>query len=74
MKTFLESTVTKTLLIVLAAQLLKDILPMLQAHAIDLWKLAEGQVVILAALFGNALRNDVNVPGLNWFGPKVPKQ
>ena len=73
MKSFLESSATKALLFALAGQLLLDLIPMLRAHAIDLWALAEGQAVLIAALFFNALRSDVNAPGLNWFGPKVPK-
>ena len=73
MKGFLESSATKVLLFALVGQLLTDILPMVQAHAIDLWALAEGQVVLPMLLFANGLRPDVNAPGLNWFGPKAPK-
>ncbi len=69
MKTFLESSATKVLLFAIIGQFLKDLLPMVQAHAIDPWALAEGQIVLLILLLGNALRPDVNVPGLNWFGP-----
>ena len=43
---------------------------MLRAHAVDWWALAEGQAVIIAGLVGNALRSDVNAPGLNWFNRK----
>jgi len=74
MKTFLGSTVTKAILLALLGQLAVDLLPMVREHAIDLWKLVEGQLVLVLILLGNALRSDVNVPGLNWFGPKVPKQ
>lgn len=73
MKTFLESSATRVLLIVLAGQLLKDILPMVQAEHINLWKLAEGQIVILFGLVGNALRPDINAPGFNFLNPKEPK-
>lgn len=70
MQTFLQSTATRVLLLVLAGQLLADIVPMLRAHAVDWWALAEGQAVILAALVGNALRRDIDAPGLNWFNRK----
>ena len=70
MQTFLQSTATRVLLLVLAGQLLADLVPMLRAHAVDWWALAEGQAVILAALVGNALRRDIDAPGLNWFNRK----
>ena len=70
MQTFLQSTATRILLLVLAGQLLADLVPMLRAHAVDWWALAEGQAVIIAGLVGNALRSDVNAPGLNWFNRK----
>ena len=70
MKTFLQSSATKVLLLTLAGQLLFDLVPMLRAHVIDWWALAEGQVVLVLALIGNALRPDVDTPGLNWLGPK----
>ena len=70
MKGFLESSATKVLLLTLVGQLLLDLVPMLRAHAIDVWALAEGQAVVLGMLIANALRPDVNTPGLNWFGPK----
>lgn len=70
MQGFLQSTATRILLLVLAGQLLADIVPMLRAHAVDWWALAEGQAVILAALVGNALRRDIDAPGLNWFNRK----
>ena len=69
MKTFFQSSATKALLIALAGQLLFDLVPMLRAHSIDLWALAEGQVVLVLALIGNGLRPDVDTPGLNWMGP-----
>jgi hypothetical protein len=69
-QTFLQSTATRALLLVLAGQLFTDLVPMLRAHAVDWWALAEGQVMILAGLVGNALRPDVNAPGLNWFNRK----
>ncbi len=72
MQTFLQSTATRALLLVLAGQLLADLVPMLRAHAVDWWALAEGQAVILAGLAGNALRPDVDTPGLNWFNRKEP--
>ena len=72
MQGFLQSTATRILLLVLAGQLLADIVPMLRAHAVDWWALAEGQAVILAGLAGNALRPDVDTPGLNWFNRKEP--
>jgi len=71
-QTFLQSTATRALLLVLAGQLLADLVPMLRAHAVDWWALAEGQAVILAGLAGNALRPDVDTPGLNWFNRKEP--
>lgn len=70
MQTFLQSTATRVLLLVLAGQLFTDLVPMLRAHAVDWWALAEGQAVILAGLAGNALRPDVDTPGLNWFNRK----
>lgn len=70
MQGFLQSTATRVLLFVLAGQLLADLVPMLRAHAVDWWALAEGQAVIIAGLVGNALRSDVNAPGLNWFNRK----
>ncbi len=70
MKSFLQSSATKALLLTLAGQLLFDLIPMLRAHAIDVWALAEGQAVLVAALVANALRPDVDVPGLNWLGPR----
>lgn len=72
MQTFLQSTATRVLLLVLAGQLFTDLVPMLRAHAVDWWALAEGQAVILAGLAGNALRPDVDTPGLNWFNRKGP--
>ena len=72
MQGFLESTATRVLLLVLAGQLLADLVPMLRAHVVDWWALAEGQAVILAALVGNALRRDIDAPGLNWFNRKEP--
>jgi hypothetical protein len=69
-QTFLHSTATRVLLLVLAGQLFTDLVPMLRAHAVDWWALAEGQAVILAGLAGNALRPDVDTPGLNWFNRK----
>ena len=72
MQGFLQSTATRALLLVLAGQLLADLVPMLRAHAVDWWALAEGQAVILAGLAGNALRPDVDTPGLNWFNRKEP--
>lgn len=73
MQGFFQSTATRVLLLVLAGQLVADLIPMLRVRAVDWWALAEGQAVILAGLIGNALRRDVNAPGLNWFGPKEPK-
>ena len=70
MQGFLQSTATRVLFLVLAGQLFADLVPMLRAHAVDWWALAEGQVVILAALVGNALRRDIDAPGLNWFNRK----
>ena len=70
MQTFLQSTATRVLLLVIAGQLFTDRVPMLRAHAVDWWALAEGQAVIIAGLVGNALRSDVNAPGLNWFNRK----
>lgn len=70
MQGFFQSTATRVLLLVLAGQLLADLVPMLRAHAVDWWALAEGQAVIIAGLVGNALRSDVNAPGLNWFNRK----
>ena len=72
MQTFLQSTATRVLLLVLAGQLFTDLVPMLRAHVVDWWALAEGQAVILAALVGNALRRDIDAPGLNWFKRKEP--
>ena len=74
MKSFLGSNTTRFLIGTLVAYLLLALAPMLRDHAIDWWKLAEVLVVQGAALLVNALRPDVNAPGLNWFGPKVPKQ
>ena len=70
MQGFLQSTATRVLFLVLAGQLFADLVPMLRAHAVDWWALAEGQAVIIAGLVGNALRSDVNAPGLNWFNRK----
>lgn len=70
MKTFLQSNATRVLLIALAGQFLFDIAPMLKAHSIDWWALAEGQSVLLLTMLGNALRPDLDVPGLNWFNKK----
>lgn len=73
MKTFLQSSATKFLLGALAIQLLVDIRPMLAAHSIDLWALADGQIGLAIALLGNALRPDVDAPGFNWFNKKSGK-
>jgi len=73
MKSFLDSTATKALLLALLFQVTKDLVPMLRAHSIDLWLLAENQIVLLGVLFGNALRPDINAPGFNWLNPKEPK-
>lgn len=70
MKTFLQSNATKAILGVLLAHLLLALAPMLDAHAIDWWALGKVAAVDLGALLLNALRTDVDTPGLNWFGPK----
>ena len=70
MKTFLQSNATRALLVAFAGQLLFDLAPMLKAHSVDFWALANGQVVLALTLFGNALRPDLDVPGLNWFNKK----
>lgn len=74
MKTFLESSVTKVILISLAIDLLVALVPMLEAQSINVWALGVAGVKSLILLLGNALRADINVPGLNWFGPKAPPQ
>ncbi len=70
MQSFSESSATKFVLGMLVAHILTAIVPMLDAHAIDFWALGKVVAVDLAALLINALRPDVNAPGLNWFGPK----
>lgn len=59
MKTFLESSATKAVLIYLALQLLMTLSPMLDARHIDPWALVKALVGAAIVLLGNALRPDV---------------
>lgn len=70
MKTFPQSSVTKALLLTAIAQVLVKLEPQLRNHAIDLWALSADLAVILAGLFVNALRPDIDAPGFNWFNKK----
>lgn len=70
MKTFFESNATRALCVALGVQLLVNLVPMLKAHEIDWWALADGQAALLLTLLGNALRPDLDVPGFNLFNKK----
>jgi hypothetical protein len=67
MKTLLQSNATKVIILMFVAQMLVELAPMLRNHSIDVWKLGEQMAIHAAALIGNALRPDINAPGLNWF-------
>lgn len=59
MKTFLESSATKAVLIYLALNLLMTLSPMLDAKQLDPWALVKALVGAGIVLLGNAMRPDI---------------
>lgn len=62
MRGFLESTTVRIVLALWAFNLAKALLPMLQAHSLDLWKLAEVSVEFVIALFLRSSMSDMKFP------------
>lgn len=59
MKTFLESSATKAVLIYLALNLLMTLSPMLDKEEINPWGIAKALVGAAIVLLGNAMRPDI---------------
>lgn len=72
MKTFMQSTATKAVLIYLALNLLMTLSPMLDAKQIDIWALVKALVGAGIVLLGNAMRPDIRtgVPMLDKGNPQ----